>query len=62
MIPSMMSASPGSKKDDFKKLQLTMERLLTLANDPLKIPPAFLADDVEAYDYCLGILSRSDED
>lgn len=62
MIPSMMSASPGSKKDDFKKLQQTMERLLTLANDPLKIPPSFLADDDEAYDYCLGILSRSDED
>jgi len=62
MIPNTMSASPVSKKDDFKELQQTMERLLTLANAPFMMPPDFLANDDKAYDYCLNILSRSDEE
>ena len=62
MLPLTLFGQAKSKKEQKKEFQATVERLISLANAPLKSAPDIIASDLRAYSYCEKILSRSTEE
>ena len=62
MLPLTLFGQAKSKKEQKKEFKATMERLISLANAPLKPIPDIIASDLRAYSYCESILARSTEE
>ena len=62
MLPLSLFGQAKSKKEQRKEFQATVERLISLANAPLKSAPDIIASDLHAYSYCESILACSLEE
>lgn len=58
----MLSVSLTSSAADKNENRQVMERLIKLADEPVKYLPKMVATDDDAYEYCESILSRTDKE
>lgn len=61
-LSALAISKKKQKREAIMKIKPDVERLMRLAEEPLKLPPAIVATDQAAYDYCGGMAWRSEED